>query len=133
MIRNNIEPIKDLIEEIDILLGLLDDPIVKILPDSLLYNKEYEEKMLYNRNPVCESDQKDFILVGKDSHKLTSDKIVYVNDDSELHQSGALMGCKWGLRGRGLKVLGESGLEGKDIVLVFKKSKKIKKGFFDGK
>ena len=136
MMRNSIEHIKDLIEEIDILIELLDIPIEEDPKEnpikSKLINKEYEELSVYNSKAIFERGQKDFSLVGEDRYQSTSYKVHYVNHKGVMLESGGIVGNKCEIRGRGLKVLGESGLVGKDVVLEFKKSKKIKKGFFHG-
>lgn len=130
--ENNIEHLTDLIEEIDILLGLLVDPKEEDTIKSKLKNKEYKELLVYNSKSPSESNQKDLILVGDNYYKATSDKMHYVNHRGSMCESGGIMGYKWGIRGRGVKVLGEVKEQVKDLSLEFKKSKKIKKVFEDG-
>ena len=138
MIRNNIEHIKELIEEIDILIELLDIPIEEdpireedTTLKSILKNKEYKEDIVYNSKATFERGQKDFILVGEDHYQSTSDNMLYVNHRWIICESGGPVGNECEIEGSGVKVLRASSKVGKDIVLEFKKSKKIKKDFED--
>ena len=126
------EHIKDLIEEINILLELLDDPKEDIPFNSILYNKEYKEKIIYNSNTTFEKELKDFKMVGNYSNDSTSDNIHYVNQDDDMCENGGLMGYKWVIAPRGVKVLRGSSLRGEDILLEFKNIKKSKKGSTHG-
>ena len=133
MMGNDTEHLNDLIDEIDILLGLLVEPKEEDPIKSKLYTKEYKEKIVYNSKSPSEKDQKDLILVGDNYYQSTSDKMHYVNHRGLMCESGGLVGIDWGFEGRGLKVLGESSKEVKDLPLELKKSKKSKKVFEDGK
>jgi len=137
--ENDVEHLNNLIEEIDILLGLLDVPIEDDLCKeedtilkSLLNNKEYKEYIVYNSNTTFEKELKDLKIVGNCPYKQCLIIPFYVNQNIALCKSGALMGYKWGIWPRGVKVLRDKGLRGEDIPLEFKKSKKSKKGLTHG-